>query len=282
MAPFRVQSGLRRSAVLAVPLLMAAAVPVGAQDAPSREPLEARMSAFLHAILEEPRERVASFFPTRGAWTLVQTFRDRPETPPGEWRIPAAETLRAISVGGPLCWSFEPTIGDVGPFEGAMVMRAMAHPRGWRRVGDRRYVPPGEPAGSPAFVEWRREEGAWVVATVGEEEMYLPPELPTRPRNEAKRDRPGQPRPAVPDEQRFAADAGWYLRHEPILFERLYHYKNGAPRQIGDDELERFASLGDVGIYAEAGTGGGPGVLYVPVRPGYYQPYYGFGAFPCH
>ena len=46
---------------------------------------------------------------------------------------------------------------------GTVVLR----PGRWRRVGGNRFVPPGAPASSPIFVEWRREGDAWVVAAAG-------------------------------------------------------------------------------------------------------------------
>ncbi|HEX8245283.1 MAG TPA: hypothetical protein VF541_17350, partial [Longimicrobium sp.] len=161
-----------RRAVLAAALLCALAAEVRAQAAPAE--LRRRMDAFASALREqEPMARIASFFPRDLAWEFVQT-PDRADAPVRRHSFGPASTLAAISKGGPICSSFGGVVGNVGPDETVLVMQATESRRPWRYVGRLRFVPPGARTGSPNFVEWRRERGAWVVSRVGEPYHYSP------------------------------------------------------------------------------------------------------------
>ncbi|HEX6038818.1 hypothetical protein, partial [Longimicrobium sp.] len=153
-------------------LLALGAAPAQAQDAT----LAARMRAFAEAAPTAPNDSVAAFFPRRGDWTWVQTWirtDGRGDARTGTWRFSGVETPRAIGPDGPVCNSFEGA-GGAGPFEGRLGMQTVIHDGPWRRVRGTRFVPPGEPASSPVFVEWRREDGAWVVSSFGDVGVWSP------------------------------------------------------------------------------------------------------------
>jgi hypothetical protein len=276
----RIRISIARPALFALPLLFATTIPLAAQAGGTPASLERRMRAFLRVVVEERRDSVAAYFPKSGDWRYVPSLLEAPRgTQPGGWLFRGDETLRAIGKGGPLCWSFEPSWGDTGPFEGAIVSRVRVARTGWRRVRGNRFVPPGEPARSPAFVEWRREGGEWVVSSIGEQQPYYTPRPSHWERNQARRDR--RPLPATPPDSSYAANAEWYVRNEPIVFEGMTYVKYGLPRPLADNEVERIASLGGVAIFAEAGMGGATEILYVLAGPGQYQPYNGFGSRAC-
>lgn len=264
-----------RSIPLLSALLLAAAAPSPAQQAEPRATdaaLAERMGAFLRLMKEDSRDSMAVFFPRRGDWTWVQTRRD-PQTGArigtGVWRFPAAETLRAIGAGGPVCSSFDQPYGEFGPFEGFLGMRVRAQPTGWRRVDGSRFVPPGESPRSSAFVEWRREDGAWVLSAFGDDAVPFT-EPAGVPRSMIVRDT--LPLPAGGD---FAAEADW------ITFEGYRYVKHGQPRKVDAKDLSRLGRFGRVPVFVPRGHLTAPELLYVPVRPGEYQPYEAVRPQPC-
>ncbi|HEU4561110.1 MAG TPA: hypothetical protein VFS20_24880, partial [Longimicrobium sp.] len=157
---------------------------------------------------------LAGYFPARGEWEWVQTTR----YPDGTMRrnvhrFPAAQTGQAIEPGGPVCHMFHS--GDA-VVEGTVISSGRGEGR-WRRVGATRYVPPGMTARSPIFVEWRRENGRWVVAAVGEDGEYRMPLL-GRNRYEAVRGPRGVPlRLPLPDSARLATGVDWHEHNIPIV-----------------------------------------------------------------
>lgn len=282
MCPPR-SSGLARSlALLAAGMLLAAApAPALAQTAagPADTTLDGRMRAFLEHAREGDEPGLAAFFPRRGDWDWVQTMKGpRGVRRAVTWRIPGAETLRAIGDGGPACESFETAGGDVGPTEDSFAR--LAGDEGWRRTGRARFVPPGAPARSPVFVQWRREGGAWVVDAFGDVQPYTPALL-GRPVEMISRDT--GPVPGVPA---YAAGTDWYRDSEPLVLDGLRYVKYGPPRPFFEADmvhLARIGARGRVGIYMETAMNDVPvpGVLFVSVAPGEFQPYMGFGRVPC-
>jgi len=261
-----------------IPLLacsLAATLPLAAQTgAPAGATLEARMQAFLREVPETPNTALAAFFPRRGDWTWVQTLRDergrRRRT--GVWRFPGAETLRAIGAGGPVCGSFDLIRGEFGPFEGRFGMQAIMNRGGpWRRVRGSRFVPPGASARSPVFVEWRREDGQWVVAAFGDEDIYFP-RLLGRWSGPFSRDTT-----LVPEDAAFAP-ADWYT----ITIEGRRAVKYGLPRAIDRVLLARIGVLHRVSVYVERGSAlEGSELMYLATAPGQYQPYETPAPMPC-
>jgi hypothetical protein len=272
--------------VAALSLVSALPTPAAAQQVPAR-----RMSAFMRAIQEEAPDSVAAYFPKRGEWTWVQTVRrdrwrvdGKRETPPilsaGTWRFPAAATVAAIDAGGPACESFYRASGEVGPLSGSLSGHMfLRDEQTWRRVGRNRFVPPGAPARSSVFVEWRREGGEWVVSSFGDDLLRDPRLLGTELSSAVRDSVPGQPLPPGPA---HASRAAWFVGNKPIRMERFIYVKYGLPRKLADQEIVRVGRVGSIPVFAEAGFDQGtPEVIYVPSVPSEYQPYHGFGRLPC-
>jgi hypothetical protein len=274
---------MQRTRIITFALLLAFAVPLAAQTGAPETMLAARMQAFLGVMQEGTRAQIATFFPRRGDWTWVRTAQSR--LGGGErtevWRFPGPETLRVIGPEGPACMSFDEPKGEYGPFEGYLRMQALMNRSGWRRVRGNRFVPPDVSARSPVFVEWRREDGEWIVSAFGEEDVYFPegPRLLGVPA--PRRGMVGRDTALVPAGAAYAADADWYVANEVITLDGWRYVTYGLPRGFGPGELVRIGTLGRVAVYAAAGDTAKPEMLMVPVRPGEFQRYQGFRPQPC-
>ena len=268
-------ASLSGSAALAALLLAASALPLTAQRGGSaRDGLDGRMRAFLEVVEVGDHEGIAGFFPRSGDWTWMPTLLRAPEgTRVGVWRFRGEETLRAISPGGELCDSFDPP-GDTGTPGRTLLRAAMSHPTGWRRVRGSRFVPPEASPRSPIFVEWRREDGQWVVSAFGDEQAYAPPPRPGADRGRLTRETRRAPLPAEPA---YVTGKDWFVHNEPVSFHGRRFLKYGLPRPIDAPLLERVASLDGVAFFVEAGLRETPDVLYAPVAPGEYQPFQASG-----
>lgn len=218
---------------------------------------------------------VRGYFPTRGEWTWMVTthYRGAPDRV-GVWRFPVAQTDSAIESGGPLCDSFHS--GDSAML-GTLIAPGvdMRGSDGWRRVRGTRFVPNGA-AGPEVFVEWRREDGRWVISSFGGEGWYAPPLLGrAQARGEVVRDALRSPlRLPIADTEPTAAGAAWFTGHQPIVVagHRLNPY--GLPRLLGPGDVVRYGSLDGVGVYVEPRASRDPEVVYVVVnRAGEFQPY---------
>lgn len=249
-------------------LLTLAALPLAAQTESrtpaAGAPLDARMQAFLEEVEDFPNTGLVEFFPRRGDWTWFQTLRDSGGTVRGVgiWRFPGAETLRAIGEGGPACESFEGVTGEAGPWEGRLGVQAM-RPGRWRRLRGNRFVPPGESARSPVFVEWRREDGAWVISAVGDEDFHSPRLL-------GREGGPFRSDTAVVAEDAAFAPEDWYT----ITIAGRRSPKYGTPRQMDRAGLTRVGVLNRVSVYVPRESSWERSeVLYLPVAPGRYQAY---------
>lgn len=262
--------------------LLAAALTAGAPCLGQDVVPAARMQAFLREVEYPQNTGLVPYFPRRGDWTWEQTIRDEHgrRVGRGVWRFSAAETLRAIGAAGPACDSFNAGGGEFGPMVGSLASHLFPEGR-WRRIGGNRFVPPDASASSPVFVEWRREDGAWVVSAFGDETLYSPHLLGV-PAGDISRDTS-----RVAEGAGYAAGERWYVQNEPLLLEGGRRFiKYGLPRRFPEEErgfLRRVGVLGRVSFYAEAGAEGVllPEVLYAAVSPGEFQPYQGFGPSPC-
>lgn len=246
-----------------LPLLLVIPLRAVAQDG-----LESRNGAFLRAVNDAPLDSVAAFFPRRGDWTWTQAAEGAPpQHRLTVWRFAATETLRAIGPGGPVCASFWQSGGGVGPLETVLIMRIKWHRTRWRRVAGNRFVPPGESSRSPVFVQWRREDGRWVVSAFGDATYWFPRVLGEF-RSHVVRDTVLR----LPPTPVYAAEAPWYVENRPISFEGYRYVKYGRPRVIADSLLTRIGRFGPIGVYT-AKDDADAEVLYIPVTPGEYQPY---------
>ena len=89
---------------------------------------------------------------------------------------------------------------------------------------------------------------------------------------------------AFPLTSRYAAEAGWYVRNEPIpeavwphVNARGNYEKYGRPRRFPADSLILIGRHHGVGAYiAPDDAGSNYGILYVPVRPGCWFQLYQF------
>lgn len=253
----------------ALVLLVAAALPLRAQGAS----LEARMQAFLREVPREPNTALAAFFPRSGDWTWVQTLEDMNGGPErlGVWRFPGAETVRAIAKDGPACSSFDHVRGEYGPFEGSFGMQLRRYRGPWRRVRGTRFVPPGQPASSPVFVEWRREEGEWVVSSFGEMSV-LWSSIPMPAPGPFSRDTAG-----VPEDSAFVTG-----RPVTVTIEGWRFTPFQQPRAIDRAELVRIGHLHGVSVYVARGSDRRePEIVYLPFAPGRYVPYETPRPQPC-
>jgi hypothetical protein len=248
-------------------LLISLALRAAAQDG-----LAARNEAFLRTVRSGDRDAAAAFFPRRGEWTWVQALRDAPAgQPPSIRRFAAADARAAIGERGPACWSFQRGNGAVGPPETYLGMQAEMHGTRWRRVRGNRFVPPGQSAASPVFVEWRREDGRWVLSSFGDVDHYGGPHVAGVP-TYLVRDT-ASPLPPMPV---YVTGEPWFVNNEYYVFEGRVYLKYGRPRPIDPALLHRVGRRGMVGVYAERGAPGPYGVvlvLYFPTAPGEFQPY---------
>ncbi|MFL5384209.1 MAG: hypothetical protein ACJ8GN_16940 [Longimicrobiaceae bacterium] len=251
-----------------LPLLLAIPLRAAAQDG-----LESRNEAFLRAVSRAPDDSVAAFFPRRGDWTWTRVTEGAPPGhPPGVWRFAAPETLRTVWRYGPVCSSFR---GFENYLWNMLEMRIETDGTRWRRVAGNRFVPPGESARSPLFVQWRREDGRWVVSAFGHATSWFPRVLGYSPGDDVVPDTV-LPLPPTPV---YAAEAPWHEGWR-ISFKDRSYTKYGLPRAISDTlSLRRVGRFGLIGVYTVKDDAD---ILYIPLAPGQYQLYeIGHGPVAC-
>jgi hypothetical protein len=253
-------------------LLMLTAPALGAQPRAPSDGLSRRMRAFVDALQEYPRDTLVTFLPRRGAWTWVLTTHFLQEDRVGLWRLGADDLLPGIDHTGPLCESF--SRGGDAITMGTLFSHLIFNPGRWRRVPGNRFVPPGASARSPVFVEWRREDGRWVLSAFGDE-RYVGPRLLGREVNAVVRDTgPRTPPPAEePADARYAAGTHWYEERLPLVVDGEHLVMYGLPHSLAPGDLLRLGTVHGVPVYVEAGSTGTPAVIYVPLSHGVYQPY---------
>lgn len=234
---------------------------------PARTAREA-LRRFLSAVDRESDEDPLSFFPRQGEWVWVHTL-DLPSggKAVGVWRFRASDTERAIwGVCAPARESFQRSNEGQPPG-----LAAESHTPGdeWRQVAPNRFVPPGQKSALPVFVEWRREDGRWVVSSFGDAAPLR--ELGVEVKGDVMRTRRG-PGPAEPV---YLANAPWYEPNASPSFAGHRYFAYGPPRPIKPEQLEQIGWSGDVRVYVETGhlREPAPAVLYFPVSAGNYQPY---------
>jgi len=279
----------RRAIALALAAVLGAVPAHGQLREPALSPSEVRsLNARMRTLADSMREyglneSFAAFFPRRGSWTWMPTVR---KTPGGDrvstWRFRADETVGALGSSGPLCRSFFRGGGEVETVPTTLAGWLSDESRGWRRVG-RRFVPRGAPDSSPTFVEWRREDGRWVIAAFGDEDVYKPP-APRPSYRSVRRSTATGPSLTLPlpPGGRYAASEPWFARSEPIVLEGGTRVKYGLPRRLGDGDVTRIGWVDGVPVYAEPVDAARATVLYVAVdAEGTFQPYYPASNYFC-
>lgn len=259
-------------------LLLCAASSLDAQPPRRGDGLSTRMNGFLGAMGAYPRDTLLPFFPRRGAWTWVLATRQAGRADRiGLWRFRTDDLLAAIEYPGPLCESF--SHGGDAIVLGTLMYNVMQHPRGWRRVAGNRFVPPGASARSPVFVQWRREDGRWVLHAFGDERAAGPRLLGREVNSVVREPGPRTPPPAA--EPLYAAGTRWYQERMPVVVDDQMLVMYGLPRAVDPRLLERIGTLNGVAVYTEVGSRGRAEVVYVPVTPGMYVPYQNMTGTGC-
>ncbi|HEX2077049.1 MAG TPA: hypothetical protein VHG08_05045 [Longimicrobium sp.] len=138
--------------------------------------LEGRNCAFLRAVRRMGRDTLAAFLPRTGVLTYVTTTHDGSGHVVGTWRFPVA-ALSGLEWGHPLFCVFH--IHVEGQPIGTLSHQLLHRGTLWRRVERTlRFVPADAPDDSPLYVEWRRENGQWVVSVIGDESFTGDAPLP--------------------------------------------------------------------------------------------------------
>jgi hypothetical protein len=278
---------VRTSAALALAgVLVAAPARAQREPAPSGPELRAlrsRMKSLADSMREYgPSESFARYFPREGAWVWRQTLHGAPNGDRvATWSFPAAQTIDALSSTGPLCPSFFRGGGEVGTGETTIAGRLSA-PGRWRWMG-LRFVPPGAPATSPTFVEWRREGGEWVISALGDEESWIEP-APETLRTQLRRSPTAGPPLSLPLPQTelVAAAEPWFRSDGMIWIDGLRRVKYGLPRRLDSGDVTRIGWIDGVPVYAEPAAAATAEVVYIPVdREGSFQPYYRSDNYDC-
>jgi hypothetical protein len=137
--------------------------------------LPSRMDQFLRAVQRRNVDSISAFFPRRGDWTYQRTKHVRDGRRVGRWKFGPEDTPRAIR-SGPLESSF--TIDIEAQPVGTLIHQLAFRSGRWHQLPGLRFVPPGGGPDSGIFVTWRREDGAWVISSFGDEcygDTKLPP-----------------------------------------------------------------------------------------------------------
>ncbi|WP_420126193.1 hypothetical protein [Longimicrobium sp.] len=155
-----------------VPALLAVslwAAPAASQARPAagEASLQARMDAFLTREVREDEDRAAAFFPRSGDFTWVETTHRKDGDQVGIWRFPAADFHAAYK--GPLTLEDVLVVDYHGHRVGSLSHQIVIRRPRWRRAPGNRFVPADEPDSSPIYVQWRLEDGRWVISAIGDE-----------------------------------------------------------------------------------------------------------------
>lgn len=139
-------------------------------QSPSDE-LHAQMQSFLAAVDTIGPTGLTDFFPRSGTFAYRRTIYSGRDTIRSEWRFPARDAERALD--GPLWESLE--VQWEGQRLGLFADQARRRKGCWRRIGYARFVPPGADVTSTTYVDWRLENGIWVISVIADEEFASEP-----------------------------------------------------------------------------------------------------------
>lgn len=79
--------------------------------------------------------------------------------------------------------------------------------------------------------------------------------------------------PAIGFVGRYAGGESWFVNDQAITFERRSFNKFGQAEARDCGDMKIVGDFNGVNLFADATTAAPFGVLYVPVRPGIFQPY---------
>lgn len=267
-----------RSITLAALLLFAAHSAAAQTDGAPASRQGWTLERTMRVFIGDPADSHA-FFPARGDWSWVETTR-YPDgtTRVGVRRFPAGETVAALE--GPVCDELHSAdavkVGTIAEY---------AHDgrERWRRGGATRFVPPGRRASFPVFVEWRREDGRWVISSLGGGDEYQPKVLGRDAGASMHGARTTPLQLPLPDTARVAAGADWFEANEPVAVGGHWLMKYGLTRTLRPGDGVRWGSQRGVGIYVEPGADDAtPEVVYLPLdRAGSFQPYQNMTSNGC-
>lgn len=129
--------------------------------------LQARNTAFMAAVDTRPPRELAGFFPRTGDLVYRSTVYSDSGTTVREQRFPAGEIPAALA--GPL---WDVLMNQVeGQTVGVFAHQVSLRGREWRYVGRQRFVPPRAGNCSAIYIQWRPENGAWVISEIADEEF---------------------------------------------------------------------------------------------------------------
>lgn len=136
--------------------------------------LQARNTEFLAAVDSHPPRQLAGFFPRAGEVVYRHTVYADDGTTVREQRFSANDLPAALE--GPLWAVFTSQVE--GQVVGLFAHQVSLRGRRWTYAGNHRFVPPGASRCSASYVQWRLENGAWVISGIADEEYRtdaLPP-----------------------------------------------------------------------------------------------------------
>jgi hypothetical protein len=129
--------------------------------------LDARAHKFIEELPSMSRADLLDHFPEHGDVTYTLTVHRNGRSTQGTWRLPAKDVGAALLE--PLFSSF--FFNPEGQKIGRLIHQVVIREAPWYRVFETRYVPLGEGATSPIYLEWRLEHGRWVISAVGDENL---------------------------------------------------------------------------------------------------------------
>jgi hypothetical protein len=125
-----------------------------------------------------------------------------------------------------------------------------------------REVPPPLPGGTPAVMCLSTGKELLLRVTAQGDTLVGPGRVPI-----------DSLRPGVAFAGVYAGETDWYRDDQPVSVEGRTYERRGAPRRLACDRIEPVAEHRGVPLFAPRGGEIPSRVLYVPVRPGLWQPY---------
>lgn len=88
-----------------------------------------------------------------------------------------------------------------------------------------------------------------------------------------RRVRLGELGPGIGFVGNYAADEAWFIADEPLTLERRRYSKFGQPESRGCGAMKIVGDFNGVNLFTEIAASSPFTTVYVPVRPGIFQPY---------